>query len=374
MEFFNPVSIFHGSGIRSRLENQCKDKSVLIFCTKTALSRYKEDHILSDLVNKDNFIFEHSYSNNPSIKDIISISEKHNFEEFDLIIGIGGGSTLDIAKISSVSIPAFKNGIDFNQLLDDPELFNKFKKIETILVPTTAGTGSEATPFATVWDYEKKIKKSLSNKKLYASATYIDPDFLVNCPYDVLVSTGLDSLNQAFESIWNVNSSSISSIYALHSASLSLKSLLLIDEINQIDDVRSSLSKASLYAGIAISQTRTSICHSISYPLTLKFGLPHGLACAFSMKEVYKFNKKYIEKEMHSLGNSIQNDPYELILEIYKKLNIENKIIKYIKEPNEISSIVKDMTTVGRFENNIRQCSLENLNEIICKSIKHLSG
>ena len=109
---------------------------------------------------------------------------------------------MDVAKIACVSIPAYQIGLEVHNLLSESELFSRFKAIDCVQVPTTAGTGSEVTPFATVWDYEEQKKKSLSHSKLYAKKAFIDPDFLSETPLSVAVSTGLDALNQAFESLW----------------------------------------------------------------------------------------------------------------------------------------------------------------------------
>ena len=196
---------------------------------------------------------------------------------------------MDVAKISSVSIPALQNGIHINDLLNDPDILSEVQEIDCIQIPTTAGTGSEVTPFATVWDYEEQKKKSLSHSKLYAKKAFIDPDFLSETPLSVAVSTGLDALNQAFESLWNVNATEITRLLSRQAIVFSLEALPNISNAASNSDLRRNLSLASLFAGLAISQTRTSICHSISYPLTLKYGVEHGMACAFSMLEVLQY-------------------------------------------------------------------------------------
>ena len=101
---------------------------------------------------------------------------------------------MDVAKIASVSIPAISKGIHIDDLLKDSDLFSRFKAIDCIQVPTTAGTGSEVTPFATVWDYESQQKKSLSHPVMYAKKAFIDPDFLVQLPSEVAIVLYLESI------------------------------------------------------------------------------------------------------------------------------------------------------------------------------------
>jgi alcohol dehydrogenase class IV len=372
MEFYNPVTLLQGSGVRSKLVDECIGKRVLVFCTESAYERHKRDSELSRLFSLPTVMFEHAFDTNPSLSDILEISLKYTNSRIDVIIGLGGGSAMDVGKIASVSIPAHKKGIELSDLLVDCDLFSQFKAIDCLQVPTTAGTGSEVTPFATVWDYKTQIKKSLSNPVMFAKKAYIDPDFLVGIPLEIAISTGLDALNQAFESIWNKNATATSLLYALRAAQLCLEALPKLREMDSCSNTRASLSEASLYAGIAISQTRTSICHSISYPLTLKFSLPHGLACAFSMKEVYEFNKGSISKFLIILERSLGRNPYDLICDIYKSLQVENMISSYVAEPNHIMAMLGEMKTTGRFDNNIKECQLDDLDLIISNSVERL--
>lgn len=372
MEFFNPVKIIQGSGVRKKIIEECADKKVLIFCTKSAYERYKQDYLLKELFKNPQVSLEHAFSSNPSISDITLIGQKYRYEPIDIIIGLGGGSSMDVAKIACVSIPAQQNNIEISSLLLDSKLFASFNAIACFQVPTTAGTGSEVTPFSTIWDYENQEKKSLSHSAMFAKKAFIDPDLLLDLPLEIALSTGLDALNQAFESIWNKNTTSASSLYAIHSAQLSLDSIPHLNIMNQSSNVRQQLSEASLYAGVAISQTRTSICHSISYPLTLKFNLPHGLACAFSMLAVYDFNKDYISNQIGTIAAYIKNDPRKTIEDIFTKYDLVSILGRYIKSKEQVLSVTKDMIAPGRFDNNIRPCGAKELLNIVDRSCKDL--
>jgi len=232
MEYFNPVNLIFGSRVRTRIVAECVGKRVLMICSSTAYSRCKKDPELKTLFSCARTQFEHGFESNPSLADITKISNKYQDSSFDLIIGIGGGSAMDVAKIASVSIPAFQKGIIIDELLNDSTLFSRFKEIDCIQVPTTAGTGSEVTPFATVWDYDIQQKKSLSHAMMFAKKAFIDPDFLIHIPLEVAVSTALDALNQAFESIWNVNANEFTRPISRQAAVLALQSLPIIDDIS----------------------------------------------------------------------------------------------------------------------------------------------
>lgn len=372
MQFFNPVETQFGHGVRKGLIKDCNNKNTLIFCTKSALKRYSSDKIISLLLTNKNINFEHNFSSNPSIEEIENICKKNKNNNFEIIIGLGGGSAMDAAKIASVAIPAYQLELSILDLIDNTQLLKNIKKILCILVPTTAGTGSEVTPFATIWDYKNNKKKSLSDKSMYAEKAYIDPDFLIGIPLQIAISTGLDALNQAFESIWNKNSNKKSRAFARQSALLSLKSLPEIHMIDKNKDLRKNIAHSSFLAGLAISHTRTSICHSISYPLTLRHGIDHGLACAFSMLEVYKFNKDFIKEDIEYLTNFLKEDPYIALQNIYKKHQIEKMISELLPKESEFFVSIEDFITEGRFENNIKHCQDDDLISIITNSYYRL--
>ena len=368
MEYYNPVQLSLGSGVRAKIEEECIDKRVLIFCTASAFARHKQDDTLNKLLGMPNLIFEHAFGSNPSLTDISAISQKYQKTPIDLVIGLGGGSAMDVAKIACASIPAYQQGLDVDDLLTDSKLFYRFNAIDCIQVPTTAGTGSEVTPFATIWDYTNQQKKSLSNPVMFAKKAIIDPDFLSGTPLEISISTGLDALNQAFESIWNVNANDCSRSFSRMAAELALQTLPLVDEISKNSKLRENLAKASLFAGLAISQTRTSICHSISYPLTLKYGMPHGIACAFSMLEVYKFNAEFIKDDLKIIASNLKQDPYVVLENIFSQYGLNTLFAEALPKKSIFTESIDDFITTGRFENNIKNCNSSDLIDIITVS------
>ena len=368
MDYLGPVKLVFGSLVRRKITEECVDKSVLIICSSTAYNRFSKDPELSALFSFAGVTFEHGFESNPSLTDIIEISNKYRDSSLDIIVGLGGGSAMDVAKIASVSIPAIKEGIHIDDLLKDSTLFSRFKEIDCIQVPTTAGTGSEVTPFATVWDYKSQQKKSLSHPLMYAKKAFIDPDFLSQVPLEVAISTGLDALNQAFESIWNVNANEFTRPLSRRAAVLALQCLPVINEVPNDPELREKLSLASLFAGLAISQTRTSICHSISYPLTLKYGIEHGMACSFSVLEVFKYNSAFIKEDLESIELELNQDPYMVLESIIKQHGVNAYLAKSLPNKSIFSESIEDFITAGRFENNIRKCSRNDLTKIIIAS------
>ena len=203
---------------------------------------------------------------------------------------------------------------------------------------------------------------------MFAKIAFIDPDFLSTVPVEIAVSTGLDALNQAFESIWNVNANEFTRPLARRAAELALQCLPKIDEIFNNAQIRENLALASLFSGLAISQTRTSICHSISYPLTLKYGIHHGLACAFSMLEVYQYNLPYIKDDIEIIAFNLKQDPYVVLNDIFTQHKINSYLARDLPNKFKFFGSIEDFVTTGRFENNIKECNRTDLINIITAS------
>lgn len=195
------------------------------------------------------------------------------------LLAIGGGTTLDLAKIARFrfhDVDAAPAAWRANQL---PLAHHR----HTLwCAPTTSGTGSEVTPWATLWDLDcaTPLKRSWSVAQGFADRALIDPGLTLTCPVHLTRDTALDTLAHALESIWNHKANDFTRPLAIQSAQSVLKTLPgLLAQPHDLP-LRSAMSKASLLAGLAMSQTQTALAHALSYALTLQENLPHGHACA----------------------------------------------------------------------------------------------
>ena len=145
---------------------------------------------------------------------------------------------------------------------------------------------SVASSWATVWDTKGQQKYSLARPELYPSHAVIDPALMLGMSRELTINTGLDALSHALESIWNRNANAVSTNHAVFAASELLGTLpRLADDLTNAS-LRARVARAALFAGLAFSNTKTALAHSVSYPITLKYGIPHGLACSFSLPMV----------------------------------------------------------------------------------------
>ena len=201
------------------------------------------------------------------------------------IVALGGGSVIDTAKVLAAARGGFAPVLRYLQTGAGAEALSA---TPIIAVPTTAGTGSEVTCWATVWDTQSGKKYSLSRPSLYPKHAVVDPALMVGKPRQLTISTGLDALSHALESLWNVNANPISAHHAVVAAREILSVLpQLMQDLKNVE-LRSRMAAAALSAGLAFSNTRTAIAHSISYPVTLHHGVVHGIACSFTLPMILR--------------------------------------------------------------------------------------
>lgn len=197
-----------------------------------------------------------------------------------VIVALGGGSVIDAAKVLAAAAGDFAR---VRRFLETGEGGDRLAAIPLVAIPTTAGTGSEVTCWATVWDTDADKKYSLARPGLYPRCALIDPELMVSAPRDLTVSTGLDALSHSLESLWNRNANPVSANHAVFAAREILAHLpALAGDLENLR-LRNAMSMAALCAGLAFSNTKTALAHSLSYPITLHHGVPHGLACSFSL-------------------------------------------------------------------------------------------
>ncbi|MEP6997031.1 MAG: iron-containing alcohol dehydrogenase PsrA [Betaproteobacteria bacterium] len=203
----------------------------------------------------------------------------------EVLVAVGGGSVLDTAKALMVgtSDGTFEALI---ALLATGKSFTPHRVKPLIAIPTTAGTGSEVTPWATIWERAAGKKHSLHLRETWAEAALVDPVLTLSLPADATLAAGLDALSHSLESIWNVNANPVSDMHAVAAARAVLATLpALIEDLGNLE-LRRRMALAALQAGLAFSNTKTALAHSISYDMTLKHGLPHGIACSFTLPMV----------------------------------------------------------------------------------------
>jgi alcohol dehydrogenase len=294
--------------------------------------------------------------------------------KFDIIIAVGGGSVIDMAK--TINILAVQKDGDLVKYIDDNTLIIE-KGLPLVAIPTTAGTGSEATHFSVV--YIDNVKYSLAHRFMLPNYAIIDAELSFNLPSHIAAASGMDALSQAVESYWAVKSTEESKKYASEAIVLILK--VLQDAVVGDKCSRIAMSKAAHLAGKAINITTTTAPHAISYPITAYFGLQHGHAVALTLGYFFEINytfqdidlneprgadylKNIMEKLYTMFGVSsaleCKNKWYRLMSKIGLESNMEN--IMTLSE-YEIEKIISNVN-LERLNNNPVRVSKNKLKEI----------
>lgn len=344
----------------TEIPNMLTGNKVLLVTSSSFISRGHADNIskqLGQLSPAVELTICQPIKANPELTLLNQLYEEHYKTHFTDVIALGGGSVIDSAKALSytllnlhVSLAQALN----NAALTDPDHLN------LICIPTTSGTGSEVTPFATIWDSESQTKLSLNG--VCADHIIHDPTLTLTLPKTETLYSALDALSHALESIWNVNRTPSTQDIAEQSIALICKWLPVALTEPENLTARENLQYGALLAGLAISQTKTALAHAISYPLTLKFSMPHGLACSFTLAALLKHVKSDELKLSTKLADSIIN--------LLHSLNLIDYVNQYATNDQVINAI-KGQLDPSRAGNFILPINDDMLKNILIESLMH---
>ena len=221
----------------------------------------------------------------PTVNDFKKILEVARQFKADSVVGIGGGSVLDVTKL----VAAFLNS---DQQVEDcfGTGFIQKKGLWFACLPTTAGTGSEVSPNAILLDERDHLKKGIVSPFLIADAAYVDPKLTWTVPAKVTADTGMDALTHCIEAYTNKFAHPSVDIYALQGIRLIAANLERALKDGKDVEAREALAFGSLYGGLCLGPVNTAAVHALSYPLGGEFHIPHGLSNAILLPSVMKFN------------------------------------------------------------------------------------
>lgn len=253
----------------------------------------------------------------------------------DFIMAVGGGSVMDTAKLASV-LATDQYGI--RELLDKPELAKKC--VKTLMIPTTAGTGAEATPNAIVAVPEKELKVGIVNENMIADYVILDAVMIKKLPRKIAAATGVDALAHAIECFTSNKANPFSNIFALEALDIILNSIIpACDDTEAMVD-KNKMQIASFYAGVAITASGTTAVHALSYPLGGKYHIAHGVSNAILLAPVMRFNEPVCrEKFAEAYDRCIHDKKHYTTIEEKSKFIISRleEIVKHLDIPTSLS-------------------------------------
>lgn len=255
----------------------------------------------------------------------------------DFIIAVGGGSVMDVAKLASILAT---DEYTVKDLLDNPLLAKK--QVPSLMIPTTAGTGSEATPNSIVAVPEKELKVGIVNPEMIADFVILDGRLIKNLPMKIAAATGVDALCHAIECFTSTKANPFSNTFALEALDLIMNNIIEACTNSEAMDAKNKMLLGSFYAGVAITASGTTAVHALSYPLGGKYHIAHGVSNAILLMPVMRFNEPVIKERLALAYDRVVHQPTENLTTVDEKANymIEKmgEIVKTLEIPTSLET------------------------------------
>lgn len=307
----------------------------------------------------------------PTVNDFKQILEEACQFKADSVVGIGGGSVLDVTKLVAALIHS-------DQQVEDcfGTGFIKAKGLWFACLPTTAGTGSEVSPNAILLDERDHLKKGIVSPFLITDAAYVDPKLTWTVPAKVTADTGMDALTHCIEAYTNKFAHPSVDIYALQGIRLIAANLERAVKDGKDVEAREALAFGSLYGGLCLGPVNTAAVHALSYPLGGEFHIPHGLSNAILLPSVMKFNmpaniKRHAEVAIALGCTPGRNDEetaqrgVDFIYRLAEAVGIPDKLIALGIPQTAVDGMAKAAIQVQRLlKNNPREVTEQDARDI----------
>ncbi len=374
-QFCLPTKVYFGQKVLENVGRETKilGEKALIVTGKTSARRTGLLQRVERSLRRaevETFIFE-GVEANPSVETINRGTKLAKAKKCEVIVGLGGGSPLDAAK--GIAILSANPGV-----LVDYFGRNRIKRkpLPVIAIPTTAGAGSEVTPYAVFTHRENRSiqKKIIADSSLFPRIVLADPELTLSLPASITADAGIDAFSHALESYLSNRSYPLSDMLASEAIKL-LFNYLPEAMLNPKDiNIRSHILYASLLAGMAIAQTGTILVHAMSYRLTTDLGLSHGKACALLLPSVCEFNFKQGHPKLALLGeclgqnmeNMTTKEAAEKVVTTIEDFICQLALLEDLKIEKIEEQIIEDfaqeiMQNKRKLASNPRQAALEDV-------------
>jgi alcohol dehydrogenase class IV len=354
-------------------------KSVFLVVDRLAYDSSGARSLLARHWEARNVVEFDAFENNPRCEDVLKGVEQYRRIPCDVTVAVGGGTAIDVAKLIRCLATQRHSPAD---IIADNSLIEQ-SACPLVAVPTTAGTGSEATHFAVL--YCDGVKQSIAHHSIMPDVAVVDWRLTESVPPKITAETGLDALTQAIESIWCIRSTTESIVYSVEALSLILNNLEMAVHA-PTPDARAAMSRAAHLAGKAINITKTTAPHAISYKITHDFGIAHGHAVALTLGSVLTFNadvtvedvtdargvehvRKMIDLILAKLGCKHVQDGRARIAELMESIGCAARLSELEITGHQTLKSIAESVNLDRLQNNPRKMTTVQLLKLL-ESIK----
>ena len=364
-----PTKIYFDVVYDDAITSLISNKNWTLLTTSGWLNRGIDSALIKKLGKPEKIL---TSSVNPKVNEIIELG--HSLPKTECIVALGGGSTIDAAK-GAVAVQALnENDLFIQHLYEGISLPDTINPVDIIAVPTTAGTGSEVTRWGTIWG-DDNVKYSVNHNKLYPIASILDSKLCCTMPDDVTLASGLDALSHAMEAVWNHRHSLLTDEMASNAIKLIWNNLSETLSSPDNNKARKNMQLGSLLAGLAMSTTQTALAHSMSYPFTAYFNMPHGIACSFTLAAVADYNREADSLRLLPISEAINCRPetiYETVTDWFNNFNLGTIVSNYIVQ-DDVDNISDNLINRSRAANNIRDIDGHAAKELVHRAMTSLN-
>ena len=380
-EFYAPGKIIFGPGGLSQVGAEAKrlGSKVLMVLGKSAMKKSGALDRLTHLLIENNleYTIYDNIPSDPTVEIVDTGTSLARKENCNLVIALGGGSVLDTGKAISAMVTNEGSVADYQEIEGKGRKF-QHKTLPFIAIPTTSGTGSEATKNAVITNTEFSLKKSIRDPMLIPEVALVDPELTLSLPPHITADCGGDALTQCIESYLGKKSQEITDALALHAIGLIGKSLVKAVKDGKNLEARKDMAMAALLSGLCLSNSGLGAVHALSHPLGVYYKIPHGLSCAVLLPYVMEYNLPVVTKKLAKIAQSLGEDISLLseieaaqraigrIKGILSKAGIKSNLSEWEIKEEDFSQLIKGAKG-GSLNNNPRNTSDEDLIELLYK-------
>ena len=354
--YYNPVQTIEGAGCAAELTGLLESMGLarrnvlLLVWSEAVLDLPAFASLTSAGFTIHGQVFRAS---NPTVEQLFETYQATRDFAPEAVVAVGGGSIMDVGKsLCCLYGKELADADDLRRLIEEKDYGRPSAR--WIGVPTTAGTGSEVTCWATIWDPEKDAKR------------LVDPELAAGMPLPLAVSSALDAAAHAIESYWARGTNAVSRGLALEA----IRTIMggMDDLLAGTMEAHDAMARGSMMAGLAFSNTKTTACHSISYPLTMHCGIPHGAAVSMLLGPVFRLNIPAIAQPgplLDALGVSSPEELEKKIRDILGRSGQPATLSAWGARREDLPRLAQLGITKGRADNNPVPIDVETILSIL---------
>jgi alcohol dehydrogenase class IV len=373
-QYWTPGKVIFGPKALDELKKEIGLKEIPLITTDEGIVRSGILRKVTDLLEEikvQYYVFD-QVEPDPSLEVVEKAADAYRRYKCTLVIGLGGGSSIDVAK--AVNICSSQEG-SLTEYAAGKQMEGPLPPLYAI--PTTTGTGSEATAASIISDHENKLKMVIRNPQLIPKVAILDPLLLGTIPSKVAAETGADALSHAIESYVGLGSHTITDALALTAIRMISQNAIKL-MVNPGDvEVAGQMLLASCMAGICFNNAGLGLVHSLAHPIGAYFHVPHGLACALYLSAVMEFNGSACPEKFASIADAMGQDVRGLqreaavekavfaVRDLLKRMGIPEKLSKLGIQFHLDPKMIDDVLAAAPTRNNPRKADRVQIAQLL---------